>query len=53
MSLERNRPTALGVVGDQPRIIDAFTQTKVKALEELNPHSREAGLEWATDGLPS
>ena len=40
--------------GDEPRIIDAFTQTKVKALEELKTLTTdEAWLEWATHSLPS
>lgn len=40
--------------GDEPRIIDAFTQSKAKALEELRTLTAdEAWLEWATDGLPS
>jgi hypothetical protein len=40
--------------GDEPRIIDAFTQTKVKAREELKTLTTdEAWLEWATHSLPS
>lgn len=40
--------------GDEPRIIDAFTQSKVKAVEELKTLTAdEAWLEWATVGLPS
>jgi hypothetical protein len=40
--------------GDEPRIIDAFTQSKVKALEELKTLTAdEAWLEWAMQGLPS
>ena len=41
-------------LAQEPRIINAFTQTKVKALEELKTLTAdEAWLEWATDSLPS
>ena len=40
--------------GEEPRVIDALTQTKVKAREELQTLTAdEAWLEWATAGLPS
>jgi hypothetical protein len=40
--------------GEEPRVIDAFTQTKMKAREELKTLTAdEAWLKWATDGLAS
>ena len=40
--------------GEEPRIVDAFTQTKASALKELQTLTVDsAWLEWATDGLPS
>jgi hypothetical protein len=40
--------------GEEPRVVNAFTQTKVKAREELKTLTAdEAWLEWATAGLPS
>src|SRR6516165_1302891 len=40
--------------GEEPRVIDAFTQTKIKAREELKTLTAdEAWLEWATAGLRS
>ena len=40
--------------GEEPRVIEAFTQTKMTAREELKTLTAdEAWLKWATDGLPS
>jgi catechol 2,3-dioxygenase-like lactoylglutathione lyase family enzyme len=40
--------------GEEPRVVDAFTQTKASALEELRTLTTDkAWLEWATDSLPS